>query len=101
VSARTGAETPSERSMRARRAAHLLHSQVDGRAHTAAARAASPAHLAYHERQVDPTGELPVAERLRRAEHARKAYFVGIALRSAQARRARAKGGDANAPRPA
>ena len=36
---------------------------------------------------VDPEGVLPEAERIRRAEHARKAYFTRLALKSAQARR--------------
>jgi hypothetical protein len=40
--------------------------------------------------QVDPDRTLPEAERLRRAEHARSAYFTGLALKSAQARRRRA-----------
>jgi hypothetical protein len=41
------------------------------------------------ERQVDPDGTLPEAERLRRAEAARKAYFTGLAFKSAKARRER------------
>jgi hypothetical protein len=40
------------------------------------------------EREVDPDGELPIEERQRRAEHARKAYFLRLALASAKARRA-------------
>jgi hypothetical protein len=44
------------------------------------------------ERQVDPDGVLDPAERAKRAEHARKAYFIGLALKSAAARR---RGGDA------
>ena len=39
------------------------------------------------EREVDPHNSLPVAERVRRAENARKAYFQRLALKSAQARR--------------
>ncbi|WP_244975579.1 hypothetical protein [Mycobacterium kubicae] len=42
------------------------------------------------ERQVDPDGELSPAERAKRAEHARKAYFKRMALKSAQARRRKA-----------
>jgi hypothetical protein len=41
------------------------------------------------ERQVDPEGILPPAERAMRAEHARKAHFKRLALKSAQARRRR------------
>ncbi len=44
------------------------------------------------ERQVDPDGLLDPAERAKRAEHARKAYFLQLALKSAAARR---RGGDA------
>jgi hypothetical protein len=39
------------------------------------------------ERQVDPDGVLDPRQRAIRADHARKAYFTRLALRSAQARR--------------
>lgn len=72
--------------MRARLAAHSLHARIaDPSAHTAPARRA---FLDRFEREVDPDGVLPVAERQRRAEHARKAYFLRLALASAKARRA-------------
>jgi len=54
---------------------------------TAAARAAN---LTRFERQVDPEGMLPEAERQRRAAHARKAYYIALAYKSAQVRRERA-----------
>ncbi len=76
--------TPEQRSLRARLAAHSLHAHVDSVAHTAPAR---QAFLARFEAKVDPEGILPEAERLRRADHARKAYFAGLALKSAKARR--------------
>jgi hypothetical protein len=38
------------------------------------------------EREVDPDGTLPVPERARRAEYARKAHFARLALASARAR---------------
>ncbi len=77
--------TPEGRKQRARVAAHSLHAQVeDPTAHTAPARAA---FLARFEREVDPEGRLPVAERIRRAEHARRAYFGRLAMKSAAARR--------------
>jgi hypothetical protein len=44
--------------------------------------------------EVDPDRVLPEAERLRRAEHARSAYFSKLALKSAQARRRRKDDGD-------
>lgn len=78
--------TPAERAMRARLAAHCLHARVaDPVAHTAPARRA---FMDRFEREVDPDGELPIEERQRRAEHARKAYFLRLALASAKARRA-------------
>lgn len=48
------------------------------------------AFLARFEAEVDPDGTLPPAERAERAEHARRAYFQRLALRSAQSRRRRA-----------
>jgi hypothetical protein len=79
--------TPEERSLQARIAAHSLHAKViDPTAHTAPAR---PAFLDRFERQVDPDGLLSNEERHRRAEHARKAYFLNLARKSARARRKR------------
>jgi hypothetical protein len=75
--------TPEQRSLRARLAAHTLHSRVDSTQHTARARAV---FLERFERQVDPDGSLPEAERTRRAEHAKRAYFLELAMKSAKAR---------------
>ena len=76
--------TPEQRALRARIAAHSLHAKVaDPSAHTAPARRA---FLDRFEREVDPEGTLPPEERARRAEHARKAYFAALALKSARAR---------------
>ena len=61
-----------------------VHSRYDSREITAAARAAA---LSRFERQVDPKQELPPAERARRAEYAKRAYFTRLALQSAKARR--------------
>jgi hypothetical protein len=41
------------------------------------------------ERQVDPDGTLPPAERQRRADAARRAYFTGLAYKSSKARAAK------------
>lgn len=79
--------TPAERSQRARIAAHSLHAA--GKTNTEGARRA---FLKKFELEVDPNGVLEPAERVRRANHARKAYFARLALLSAKARRA---GGDA------
>lgn len=79
--------TPAERTMRARVAAHAMHAA--GKTNTA------PARLAMEERflhEVDPDGVLPEAERLRRADHAKRAYFTRMALKSSKARRARKAG---------
>ena len=79
--------TPQQRTLAARLAAHTLHARIaDPAAHTAPAR---QAFLDRFEREVDPEGVLPPAERARRAEHARKAYFARLGLASAKARGAR------------
>ncbi len=81
--------TPEQRSLRARLAAHSLHAQVaDPRAHTAPAR---DAFMGRFEREVDPGGLLPPAERARRAGHARSAYFARLALASSKARTRKGK----------
>ena len=78
--------TPAERALRSRMAAHLLHAKYDSRDITAPAR---EAFLSRFEREVDPDGVLPPAERQRRADQLRKAYFTRLALESAKARRRR------------
>ena len=78
--------TPAERSLRSRIAAYTMHATHDPRETTTAAR---DAFLARFERDVDPDSRLPVTERMRRAEAARKAYFSRLALKSALVRRAR------------
>jgi hypothetical protein len=76
----------AERSLAARVGAFTLHSKYDSRDLTAHARAAAEKRF---EDQVDPERKLPDAERQRRVEHARKAYFARLALASAKARRAK------------
>ncbi len=61
-----------------------MHARNDSRQTSDAGR---KAFLDGFERQVDPEGVLPIAERQRRAEHARKAYFTRLALKSSRARR--------------
>ncbi len=77
----------SDRMLRARIAACEKWAQTDPVAGTAAARRAGPGQLPYWLDKVDPTGSLPLAERTRRAELAKRAYFQRLALKSAQARR--------------
>ena len=79
--------SPAQRALHARMAAHAKWSQHDPVEGTAKAR---KAFLDRFERKVDPDGTLTPVERTRRAEHARKAYFLGLALKSAQARRKKA-----------
>jgi hypothetical protein len=75
----------SERRMRASIASNTSCANTsDFSERTAAARAS---FLSRFEKEVDPEGVLPEADRVRRAEHLRKAYFQRLALRSAQARR--------------
>jgi hypothetical protein len=84
--------TPSERRLVGQIGAHDSWADTEDRAaRTAPAR---KAQLDKFEHEVDPDGKLAPAERAKRAEHARKAYFKRLALKSAQARKRRA-GGDA------
>ncbi len=74
----------AKRVLQARMAAHALHARVaDPTAHTAAAR---KVFLSRFEREVDPDGVLEPQERARRAEHAKKAYFLKLAVASSRAR---------------
>ena len=80
--------TPAERTQRARLAAHVLHSKYDSRELT------RPARDKFNQRflnEVDPEHVLSEAERERRAEHARKAYFTRLAFKSAVARRTKGR----------
>jgi hypothetical protein len=74
---------PTTMGLRGRIGAYRLHATHDSRETTAPARAA---FLARFEKEVDPEGVLPEAERLRRAEMARKAHFARLALKSAKKR---------------
>jgi hypothetical protein len=49
--------------------------------------------MARLEREVDPEGRLPDAERRRRAEAAKKAYFTNLALKSSKSRAPRRSAG--------
>lgn len=79
---------PAERSLRGQIAAHTSWANTEDRsARTAPARRAM---LDKFEREVDPEGVLPPAERAKRAESKKKAYFARLALKSSQARSRRA-----------
>jgi hypothetical protein len=78
----------AERRLAAQIAAHeSWASTPDRSARTAPAR---DALMRKFEDQVDPDRTLAPDERARRGEHARKAYFQRLALKSAKARRLRA-----------
>jgi hypothetical protein len=79
----------AERQLVARLAAHQSWANTPNRnARTAPAR---DAFLARFEDQVDPRRELTPEERAKRATNARRAYFIGLALKSAQSRRGASK----------
>ncbi|MCP3805420.1 hypothetical protein NLX83_39750 [Allokutzneria sp. A3M-2-11 16] len=85
--------TPEQRQQRAefgRLGAYTSWANTtDATARTAPARAAFNDRF---ERQVDPNRELPAAERARRADAARKAFFLRLSLASKKARARRRKG---------
>jgi len=75
--------TPAERSLRARMGAYAQQARYDTKQTTQAAR---DTFMARFEREVDPDGVLPEAERARRAEAAKKLHFQRMAWKSAKAR---------------
>jgi hypothetical protein len=80
--AATPVSTPAQRG---RLGAHVSWSRtIDRAARTEPGR---KGFLARFEREVDPDGVLPERERVRLAEHARKAYMQKLALISAARRR--------------
>jgi hypothetical protein len=81
--------TPYQRTQRARIAAHASWARTSDRA--ARTRPASQAFLSRFERQVDPDNILPAEVRTQMAQHARTAYMLQLARRSAEARRLRAR----------
>jgi hypothetical protein len=80
------ASSHAERVLTGRLAAYVVHSRYDSRELTKAARAVFKSTL---EREVDPDGVLPEVGRFRRAEMARKAHVLRLALKSARVRRRR------------
>lgn len=79
------ASTPEARVLLGKIAANERWShETDRSAATAAARAAFDDRF---EREVDPDGVLPPAERAARAENARRAFYQRMALKSVESRR--------------
>ncbi len=75
--------TAAERRLRAQIAACSRWASEDPTANAIRGQAGL---MARFEREVDPTGELPAAERYRRAESARLAHMRRLSLASARAR---------------
>jgi hypothetical protein len=77
---------PADMALRGRIGGFAQKARHDPKQTTAAGRAT---FLARFERDVDPDGVLPEAERQRRATSAKKAYFARLAYLSAKARQER------------
>lgn len=75
---------PSIMALRGRIGAHTMHARHDPKETTAHARAV---FLGRFDQEADPDGVLPEAERARRAEQLRRAYFARLAYLSAVKRR--------------
>jgi hypothetical protein len=79
-----------------KRANHIRWAAVDDRP-----AATADARQAFRDRFVEEArerfGDLPPDELAYRAEHLRKAFYAGLALKSAQARRARKQAGGSDA----
>jgi hypothetical protein len=75
------------RDINGRIAAEISWARTRDRA--ARTRPAREAFLMRFEKEVDPDGALPPEERRQRAEHAKRAYMLQLAKRSAAARKAR------------
>lgn len=80
--------TYEQRQIRGRLGAYVMHARNDPKQTTAKARAT---FLERFEREVDPDGTLPPAERARRAEAARRAHMTRLALASSRARAGRSR----------
>ncbi|MFE9694247.1 hypothetical protein [Micromonospora sp. NPDC005806] len=81
--------TPEQRRRRARIAAHVSWANTADR--TARTSSGTKAFLDRFERQADPEGVLPEEVRAVMAKHARTAYMLHLAEKSAAARRRRTK----------
>jgi hypothetical protein len=80
------ADRSKPKSLRHQRAALIRWSREDPAENAARGNAGL---MRRFEREVDPGGVLAPEERQRRAVAARRAYFLGLAIKSAEARRTR------------
>ena len=87
--------TATERSLRARVAAHAMHAQGG-----TSTKAGTAAFLARFDKAVDPTGSLPPDERARRAEHALKAHMSALSLKASRAKNRKKTGSAIGSPEP-
>ena len=85
----------SQQALWGRIGAHVQHSLCDPRITSSAARRV---FLSRFEKEADPDGTLDPTERARRASHLKRAYFLRLALRSAEVRRQRARRRNGSAP---
>ena len=81
--------TPEQRRLRAQIAANARWSREDPAPNAARGQAGLTAKF---EREVDPDGSLPPAERARRVEAAKRAHFQRLAFASSRARSRNAAG---------
>jgi len=86
IDERTGL-TQEQRVLRARAGAYAQAAAYDPLQTTTNARKNGPGNNEYWLPIVDPNGELPERERVRRAVAAKKLHFTRLALKSSQARR--------------
>jgi hypothetical protein len=66
-----------------------INARIAAEVSWARTRPARETFLKRFEEEVDPDGTLPPEERRQRAEHAKRAYMLQLAKRSAAARKAR------------
>lgn len=79
------------RRLRAQIGAHTMWSRVEDRTQrTAKMRAASPGQIDYWMKKIDPDERMSYPDRLKRAESAKRAHFLSLSLKSAEARRRKA-----------
>lgn len=78
--------TPEQRSRAGRAGIYSRLARENRTEMTASARAAAADRF---ERQVDPDGVLDPVERAKRAEYAKKAYFLDLSRKGVEARRRR------------
>jgi hypothetical protein len=81
--------TPAQRTLRGQVAALERWARTPQAEREAGARRGQAGLLARFEREIDPHGTLPPAERARQAERLRKAHMKRLALASSRARAAK------------